>query len=261
MCTTCSLCGITSYYIIFFPLTGVESTRKLETWSQLYCEGSEIRQALSGNGVSTDFFHLDPEEPDHIKFLADVSFQLTDDELSRLPSLLDIPLPRVDQINTAAPNDLVEQAYQMLLFYVSSQCPDCNGFISILKRVGIAQVELVSEGRKLFEIDSGVDVRVITDAMFVRTVGQKIAATWRYVARFLGLSDATLDNIQHAADPPTLCEQAFQMIYCWQREKGNKATYGALLRALHRVWEHKPSKIFGAFTYTLHHVHNLACVS
>lgn len=247
--------------LIFLPHATVEFTRKLQTWSHLYPEESEIRQALSSDGLPASNLRLDPEKADHIKFLSDISFQLTYEDLNRLPSLLDVPVSKMDQINAAATNNLVEQAYQMLLFYVASQYPDCSGFISILKRVGISEVELVSKGKIQFDIDSGVDMLVITDAAFVRSVAQKIATTWKYVARFLGLSDVTLDNIQHGADPPTLCEQAFQMVYSWQREKGNKATYGALLRALHRVWEHEPSKICGAFTYSMQHVHNLACTS
>ena len=229
------------------------SERHLQTWSQLYSEVSKISQALSGSVPKPC---LDPNDPDLLKLLADISFQLTDSDLAKLPILLEISQPKVDRIQHAHLYDLAEQAYQMLRSWVASNYLNAtmNNLMSLFKKIGFSRIELLTV-TKHFQIAtcSRVEEESISDDKFILEIGKKLGQRWKYVARFLGLCETTIDAVEYAY-PRDLFEQSFQMLLRWQQEKGDEATYGALLRAIHRVWEHEPETICGAWTYATHKI-------
>ncbi len=252
-------CTILTPFLLF---TSTASSRKLQTWSELYTESGGVREALSSN-CHTPALLLDPEKPDHIKLLADLSFQLTSSDLRGLSDHLGINGPQLDRITMAAPKDLVEQIFQVLLYWVASQqypsTASYDGLLTVLQTLGISGVDVVSHGKQVLAIDPRLDGHVIDDNV-VLTVGMKLGPIWKFVGRFLGLSDTAIDQTEQAELHDNR-GQPFQMLHRWKREGGNEATYGALLRAVHRVFEHEPRKICGAHTFISEHLHNLAQVS
>lgn len=215
-------------------------------------------EALSCNG-HTPALRLDPQEPDHVKLLADLSFQLTRSDIERLPDLLSIDRPQQDRITAESPSNLAEQAFQFLLTWASSEFDSCNKLLLILQEIGITGVEVVTQGKKRCTIDPRVARRLVpvnSEGISVVTVSEKLGPIWKFLGRYLGVSLTTLDNIEHVP-APSYRDHPYEMLHEWTREKGNAATAGALFRAIHRVFEHDPRTISGAHSLVARHIHNL----
>lgn len=62
-----------------------------------------------------------------------------------------------------------------------------------------------------------------------------LQVSWRFVGRFIGLSEHTLKAIAHDYERNGSCEQAFQMLKTWHSTKGKEAKYGRLFTAIERL--------------------------
>ncbi len=85
----------------------------------------------------------------------------------------------------------------------------------------------------------------------------KLQNCWRIVGRLLGILPKELDKIDlpeeklyNIIDPPS-----YQLIFNWQRREGRGATFGALFKAIHRVFHHQPLLINDAHLFCVHYVH------
>ncbi len=84
----------------------------------------------------------------------------------------------------------------------------------------------------------------------------KLQNCWKNVGRLLGISPNELDNIvlpeksSNIIDPPS-----YQLIYNWQRREGRGATFGALFKAIHRVFHHQLEMVNDAHLFCVRYVH------
>ncbi len=108
-------------------------------------------------------------------------------------------------------------------------------------------------------INRTVHQRVINDNLFITQLSEKLGLQWKFVGRFLGLSNTVIDQCEQAVIHGNDNEPPFQMLYHWirRRETDSEATYGALFRALCRVLKYKPAEISGAYVYVERHIMNL----
>ena len=237
----------------FYSLLGCEN--KLHTWSQLYSQASQIHQLLSGN--ASDLIHsLNPGEPDHRALIADISFQLTSEQYGQLVHLLEISPSEVSRYDHDHPNDLAEQIYQTLLGWAGGIYPNATikHLLSAFKTLGIHGIELTERSSKSVEIDCRLDGLEICDCDFTRDVGKEVGRRWKSVARFLGLSEVALQDMD--TGPQTLNDKSHEMLVRWQCMKGREATYGVLLKAIHRIFDHEPSSFGVVWWYAFNHVQN-----
>lgn len=69
-----------------------------------------------------------------------------------------------------------------------------------------------------------------------------LQASWRFVGRFIGLSEDTLKRIASDYQQSGSREQAFQMLKEWHSTKGEGATYGRLFTVIERLWSFESTR-------------------
>ena len=247
-------------YLVHYP------ERNLFTSSYLYVEDSDIRDAL--NSPNSDIC-LDLRKPDHIKFLADVSFQITETPLlSRALGLQDYQLHSIEcNMRHIRNTNLV--TYQLLATWVCNK--GCDARLSTLKdslfKIGFKDILLcTNKGGTDLLISSHFDTipfpsfspslssssEIKNEQNFVLVLTQKLQCCWRSIGHLMGIPDRDLDKVAMEHPPPEpLHEQSYHMIYKWQRTNANKATYGILFKAISCLFEHCSVSINDAYCFAV----------
>ncbi len=81
----------------------------------------------------------------------------------------------------------------------------------------------------------------------------KLVHCWKCVGSLLGISPNELDitvlqEKLHKAQP-------YQLIFNWQRRKGKGATFGALFKAIHRVYHHQRVLVNDAHHFCAYYIY------
>ena len=61
-------------------------------------------------------------------------------------------------------------------------------------------------------------------------VAKVMANRWKWLGRYLGVDETTVDNIQTENESQE--ERSFQVLRCWLQTKGSKATVHSLMKAI-----------------------------
>ena len=61
-------------------------------------------------------------------------------------------------------------------------------------------------------------------------VAKAMANRWKWLGRALGVDETTVDNIQTENESQE--ERSYQVLRCWLRAKGSKATVHSLMKAI-----------------------------
>ena len=222
----------------------------LTTNANLYAEDSPIKMAISREDYSN--LELDLQNADHRKFIANISFQLP--RCERLGHCLWLEEYHIERIQANCSLNVTEQAYQLLRTSLSRIPNVTLGQLqSALKGLGVTGLALrtpVSE-----EQEKCWDSMCINDDEFVRNLGVKLQYRWKFIGRLLGLPEYDLDGIEYC-NRADLGEQSYQMLLRWQKQCGNRATYGRLLTAIQSVFHHDSANVCDAWVYAIKYLQN-----
>ena len=262
-------CIFSSYFV--YP------ERVLYTSSYLYGENSDIRKAL--NSLNSDI-HLDTLKPDHIKFLADISFQITDTpRLSQALGLQDYQLQRIRIESDNAHTNLV--TYRLLATWVCHKGQDArlSAFKMVLSTIGYRDILLRDHHDATATNEGGADLLInlrfdsiplpnlssslsSTTTRFERNflcrLPEKLQCCWRSVGHLMGIPDLDLDTV--AMEHHSLYEQSYHMIYEWQKKNRSDIMYGTLFKAITCLFDHCPDRINAAHCYVVERIEQLLSV-
>ena len=84
-------------------------------------------------------------------------------------------------------------------------------------------------------------------------LSNKLVHCWKSVGRLLGISHNELDII--VLQENLHQSQPYQLIYNWQRREGRGATFGALFKAIHRVYHHQRVLVNDAHHFCAYYIH------
>ena len=218
--------------------------------ANLFAEDSPIKMSISQQDYGN--LQLDLQNADHRKFIVDLSFQLP--RCERLGHCLWLEEYHIERIQANYSLNVTEQAYQLLRTSLSRIPNVTLGQLQCaLKGLGVTGLALrtpVSEER-----EKCWDSMCINDEEFVRNLGVKLQYRWKFIGRLLELPEYDLDGIEYC-NREDLGEQSYQMLLRWQKQCGNRATYGQLLTAIHSVFDHDSANICDAWVYAIKHLQN-----
>lgn len=236
--------------LIIFTLTG---RKILVTSSYLYEDNSDIIRTLTSQA---DDIILDTQIPDHTKFLADISLQLPTNT-QKLCEALD------------RPNDQHHDNFTILGNWVSDQhcAANLRRLEHILRAVGVTGIALHEEedfkSTSKVLLDTQLNQHSVlkvfreglsgTSSKVKLKLPEKLQCCWKDIGRLLGIPDTEIISIERELRLD-LYEQSYQMLYRWQRREGKGAKFGALFRAIHRMYHHRPLLVNDAHKYCVHYV-------
>ena len=214
--------------------------RTIHTVSYLYSPSSDIPSAVSQMDTA---LHFNLQTSDHIKFLMDISLQLTDhDIVSSLGQSLRLKDYQIRQIEHDFPNDVTWQVYEALCAWVAGsplQATLCS-LRGVLLNCGVYGMEMIDAQATILNHQTlySTPTPGTDDSDFLNSIGTAIQLCWKPIGSLMGVERETLDV--HAHQERQLYEQSYQMLRRWQRQNGVEATYGILFKAIQRMHEHRP---------------------
>jgi hypothetical protein len=230
----------------------------------LYSCNTDILQAISQHDRS-----LNLRDPDHIKFLIDISLQLTgQDHPEILGQALHLERYQIEQIQFESPNDVSWQVYSILQEWLAGHvgATTLGALKDALSKIGVTDINI--KFPELGDEASNQDVSLISTSLdaipiakldevseekFLVNLSEKLQYCWRKVGSLMGIPKNSLDV--RAAESDQLNEQAYQMLWKWQKENWRKdTTHGVLFKAVQRLLKHHPGIVIDAWTYCVHHL-------
>ena len=247
----------------------------LYTSSYLYGEDSDIRKALNSPNVD---ICLDLQKPDHKKFLADISFQITNaPRLREALGLRDYQLQSIESDNARVGNTNIV-TYRLLATWVCREGQDArlsalkNSFSEIeFKDILLRDTTATKGGGADLLVSPLFDSIPLTDFspslssttstefewIFLCSLLKMLRCCWRSVGHLMGIPDQDLEMV--AMEYHSLYEQSYHMIYNWQKN-GSDVTYGTLFKAITCLFDHCPDRINAAHCYVVERIEQLLSV-
>ena len=230
--------------------------------SYLYGAEGDLLQALTS---PTDDVILNTNTSDHIKFLAEISFQFSNPTL--LCHALQLPQLVLDHITLECQHvgDLCFSSYKLLIEWVSRNGGNAklSSLKSALRTSGIKDIVM-----QHIPEDSDVLIRSIFDkhpfpnicsSEFVSTVNEEVTfalklggmliCCWRRLGSLMGIPLIRLNEIDVAASSDVSYTPGYSMLLEWQRRNGRDAVLGTVFKALKRVFDHSASHVNHAYWY------------
>ena len=96
-------------------------------------------------------------------------------------------------------------------------------------------------------------IKFKTEEDFFVNLSEKLQCCWRKVGSLMGIPKRFLDV--QAEENDSLHEQAYQMLWNWQRENRRRdTTHGVVFKAVQRLFKHHPGIVNDAWLYCVHHL-------
>lgn len=231
----------------------IAGARTITVDVNLYPLEGEVVQHLSKStscqAIPADFI-LDTQLPNHQKLLAELSLQLNGPR--NLANLLQVDDYQLERILADYHGNEAEQVYHVLETWSSRKSPQptLRGLLHTLKVAGVEGIQLVSRGEQFGDAFEGLPIPV-SDQTFLLNMREKLQRRWKFVARLLGMAEATVERIAHD-NLLNLQEQSYQMLVEWIRFHGDGATRGALGNALSTVHAHDPASVVDTCLFNSH---------
>jgi len=219
------------------------STAKVMISNELLPDDSDLKISLCGKNLTQDI-NLDLTKLDHQNFLAEVSLQLLhckclSEELGLQQHICTIP----------AEQDF-EAVYQMLRCWVQQRVSEATLFtlLRALKNLGTT-LDLCTYVDQAATDDHIPSEAVYVQAEFLHTISQKIASQWKFVGRFLGLTEHNIQDISFQERDDV--RQAYHMLLTWKQQSHENATCYAVAKAVRIIDQHaaKPFSLNDALCY------------
>ncbi len=201
-------------------LSFLPGERVLKTARYLYGDDSDIIGAFIS--FTAKDITLNTRFSDHRKFLGDISLQMSDTDTKKLYEILDRP----------GKND--SDAFSILGNWVDhSRNVTVTRLKEKLRALNIIDITICDNQSKRQLLSSFLEEISIMDywdecSELRLNLLQKLQCCWINVGRLLGISENDLESIR---------TNNLEMIHEWQRREGKGATFGALFKAIQRVFE------------------------
>ena len=225
-----------------------------------------LLQAISQHDRS---FPLSLRDPNHIKFLMDISLQLSGQDCpEKLAQALHLKHYQLERIQYESPTDISWQVYSILREWLATNGYSGATTLGALKgalwKVEVTDIHISepgdasSQAQGVSLISTSLDIIPIADPQvleenFLLLLSEKIQCCWRKVGSLMGMPKSLLDI--RAQENDQLHEQAYQMLLTWQKENWhNDATHGILFKAVQRLHKHHSDIVNDAWFYCIHYV-------
>ena len=246
----------------------VNSGLQLYTVPYLYAcmttaDSSNILQAISQYDKS---FPLNLNDPDHIKFLMDISLQLTDpNHPQKLGQALHLEHYKIERIQSESPNDISWQVYSILREWLAvnygchSETTTLGALKEALSKIEIEDIRISDPlDHNTSLMSTSLDTIPVTDlhkSAFLFNLSEKLQCCWRLVGSLMGISKSKLDAHTIQCKNNKLHEQAYQMLLTWQKETVYECTtHGVVFKAVQRLHEHYSDIVHDAWLYCIHYL-------
>lgn len=190
------------------------STAQVLISTELTPDSGGLKLALCSENPNQDVI-LDLTKLDHQNILAEISLQLV--SCKCLPEELDM-----EHYHTTSREHGCESVYQMLRQWVQQKPSEAT--LSVLSRA----LKNLGSTVELSTCNDQVDTaqHIFSEALcihpeFVNTVSMKIATQWKFVGRFLGLPEETIQHIDNLHGKDNLTKQAYHMLSIWTQQCKN----------------------------------------
>lgn len=240
--------------------------RTIYTVSYLYSPTNDILSALQQCNHNLS---LKLDDPDHIRFLIDVSLQLTREDYPQLlAQALHLEQHQLEEIQHSSRNDIPWQVYCLLrtrLAKCSSETT-LGTLLDVLLKIEVDCVKIsTSDPQNISLVPSHLDEKPIVatdqdglpgrEGCFLLNLSEKLQCCWRKVGSLMGIPKHYLDIQEHQNHQ--LYEQSYQMLHGWCRRKGAEAKHGVVFRALQRLHELNPDVVNDAWCYCVHYLQEM----
>ena len=190
------------------------STAQVLISTELTPDSGGLKLALCSENPNQDVI-FDLTKLDHQNILAEISLQLV--SCKCLPEELDM-----EHYHTTSHKHGCESVYQMLRQWVQQKPSEAT--LSVLSRA----LKNLGSTVELSTCNDQVDTaqHIFSEALcihpeFVNTVSMKIATQWKFVGRFLGLPEETIQHIDNLHGKDNLTKQAYHMLSIWTQQCKN----------------------------------------
>lgn len=223
-------------YLLTHDYNYTVSADYFTTLTDLYDTGSRLVQELT-SGHSRNI-HLDPTFADHLALITDISLQISDPEtLSKMLHIDQVQFQRMENEHKGCAELVFQLLYTWACERVHRERPTIAELCTTLKVADIMltphdDVVITDECR---ETTALMKQCVTLNDSLLNKLCPSLQVSWRFVGRFIGLSEHTLKAIAHDYEQSGSCEQAFQMLREWHSTKGEEAKYGRLYTAIERL--------------------------
>ena len=192
--------------------------------TELLPDSGDLKLALCSENPSRDVI-FDLTKLDHQNFLAEISLQLVNCKC--LPEELDI-----EQCHTTTDECGFESVYQMLRQWVQQKPSEATLSVlsSALMNLG-STLELSTCNHQVDTTEHISSESLYIHPELAHTISMKIASQWKFVGRFLGLSEQTIQHIDNLHGKDKLVEQAYHMLSVW-KQQCRSATCHAVEKAI-----------------------------
>ena len=179
--------------------------------TELQPDSVDLKLALCSENPNQDVL-FDLTNLDHQDFLAEISLQLVNCKC--LPEELDM-----EQYHTTSHEHEFESVYQMLRQWVQQKSSEAT--LSVLS----SALTNLGSTLEFSTCNDQVDTaqRISSEALYIHpelahTISMKIASQWKFVGRFLGLSEQTIQHIDNLHGKDNLAKQAYHMLSIWKQQ-------------------------------------------
>ena len=215
----------------------------LYTKSWLYPENSQLLQALnSGNDKDSNSLYLKPYQPDdqresntdHCKLIADITLQLPCTLCDLLLECLELPDIEKSYLKSEENRNTTECMYRALITWIRSK--RLGELKCVLAKLGFRDIKLCHRESQLLTENPGLrDIEC--DRYLCTRLADKLGKQWQFVGRYLGLDEATIDNLLDVAVSEGKTEAVSRMFTTWRQQYSTEASVATLVRAISRVNE------------------------
>ena len=183
---------------------------------------------------------LNTQDPNHIKFLADISLQLSPEQLQAL--------------SESGVQGVAKDCFEIMSNWVCRKQDDAR-LKDFLQELGYSSIVLKEETPSPL-LNKHLDKQPIScDHELISHLALKIRACWKEVGCLMGIPLLDLITIEREYGPD-LYVRSRQLLDQWQKRYDNEATYGTLFKAIHRVFDYSPYLVNDAHNYYVCHINN-----
>ena len=184
---------------------------------------------------------LDTSCPDHCKLLADIALQIPAKAYEGLLNEYAFPEAVRDQLEAGEKSNLPECVFNALYTYVGGEQRRSYAELkSSLARVGIKDIQLRTSDIPLL---SNLSIIEPDESLLLGLAKKGLGMQWRFVGRFLGLSNIEIDCLHWTFGKEDTKEVSMKLLHKWRQQCFETANIPTLIKALFRIQQLNPRYI------------------
>ena len=227
-------------------LSVIYSSDVLYTKSWLYPENSQLLHALSSRNDQDSNVNLNPylkphqsdnHNADSCKLIADIALQIPCTLCDDLLECLQLSDEERSCLKSEESRNSTECIYRALFTWIlSKRRPHLGELKCVLAKLGFRDIKLCHRETQLLTNNPGL-CDIECDRHLCTHLADKLGKQWRFVGRYLGLDEATIDNLLDVAVSEGKTEAVSRMFTTWRQQYSTEASVATFVRAISRVNE------------------------